>query len=177
MSRPLLVVLDALSRMDGEVAKRSKHLAHGMVKLPGAKKMSSRKGKIVEAEWLLNEVKKKVEDVMRESKRWDEGQIAQVSDIISVASIKYSFIKVSVGKDVIFDIEKSTSFDGDTGPYLLYVYARCNSILNEKSVDQRGSTQIRSAYQGTVESTWQVSGSVANLRFKLFSKLCCFISF
>lgn len=134
------VVLDALSRMDGEVAKRSKHLAHGMVKLPGAKKMSSRKGKIVEAEWLLNEVKKKVEDVMRESKRWDEGQIAQVSDIISVASIKYSFIKVSVGKDVIFDIEKSTSFDGDTGPYLLYVYARCNSILNEKSVDQRGST-------------------------------------
>jgi arginyl-tRNA synthetase len=134
------VVLDALSQLHPEVASRSKHFSHGMVKLPGAEKMSSRKGKIIEGEWLLDETKKRVEHVMRESKKWSEDQIKEVSDIIAVASIKYSFIKVSVGKDVIFDLEKSTSFDGDTGPYLLYVYARCRSILESKK-ERKGNSK------------------------------------
>jgi arginyl-tRNA synthetase len=104
-----------------------------MVKLPGAEKMSSRKGKIIEGEWLLNEAKRKVEEIMGKSKKWSESEIADVSDKIAVAAIKYSFLKVSVGKDVIFDLDKATSFDGDSGPYLLYVYARCASILREYS--------------------------------------------
>jgi len=104
-----------------------------MVKLPGAEKMSSRKGKIIEGEWLLNEAKRRVEEIMIESKKWSESEIADVSDKIAVAAIKYSFLKVSVGKDVIFDLDKATSFDGDSGPYLLYVYARCASILREYS--------------------------------------------
>jgi len=68
---------------------------------------------------------------MRKSEKWSESEIADVSDKIAVAAIKYSFLKVSVGKDVIFDLNKATSFDGDSGPYLLYVYARCISILRE----------------------------------------------
>ena len=123
------VVLDALSQLRPEVASIYKHFSHGLVRLPGAEKMSSRKGKILEGEWLLDETKKRVEDMMRSNGKWNEEQILEVSDLIAVASIKYSFLKVTVGKDVIFDFEKSTSFDGDTGPYLLYVYARCNSIL------------------------------------------------
>jgi len=123
------VVLDALSQLRPEVANIYKHFSHGLVRLPGAEKMSSRKGKILEGEWLLDETKKRVEDMMRSNGKWNEEQILEVSDLIAVASIKYSFLKVTVGKDVIFDFEKSTSFDGDTGPYLLYVYARCNSIL------------------------------------------------
>ena len=123
------VVLDALSQLRPEVANIYKHFSHGLVRLPGAEKMSSRKGKILEGEWLLDETKKRVEDMMRSNGKWNEEQILEVSDLIAVASVKYSFLKVTVGKDVIFDFEKSTSFDGDTGPYLLYVYARCNSIL------------------------------------------------
>ena len=123
------VVLDALSQLRPEVASIYKHFSHGLVRLPGAEKMSSRKGKILEGEWLLDETKKRVEDMMRSNGKWNEEQILEVSDLIAVASVKYSFLKVTVGKDVIFDFEKSTSFDGDTGPYLLYVYARCNSIL------------------------------------------------
>ncbi len=130
------VVLDALSQLRPEIANISKHFAHGLVMLPGAEKMSSRKGKILEGEWLLDETKKRVEDMMRSNEKWSEEQIKQVSDLIAVASIKYSFLKVTVGKDVIFDFEKATSFDGDTGPYLLYVYARCNSIL------ENGKSQI-----------------------------------
>ena len=123
------VVLDALSQLSPEIANRSKHFSHGMVKLPGAEKMSSRKGKIIEGEWLLDETKRRVVSIMGESKKWDERVIAEISDKISVAAIKYAFLKVGVGKDVIFDFEKSISFDGDTGPYLLYVYARCKSLL------------------------------------------------
>ncbi|NLE30937.1 arginine--tRNA ligase [Candidatus Dojkabacteria bacterium] len=125
------VVFDALSQLSPEIASKYLHFDHGMVKLPNAEKMSSRKGKIIEGEWLLNETKTTVEKSMLESGRWDGQDISQVSDTIGLSAIKYSFLKVSVGKDVVFDFSKATSFDGDTGPYLLYVYARCNSILSE----------------------------------------------
>lgn len=125
------VVFDALSQLSPEIANKYLHFDHGMVKLPNAEKMSSRKGKIIEGEWLLNETKTTVEKSMLESGRWDGQDISQVSDTIGLSAIKYSFLKVSVGKDVVFDFSKATSFDGDTGPYLLYVYARCNSILSE----------------------------------------------
>lgn len=136
------VVLDALSQLKPEVASRYKHLSHGMVKLPGAEKMSSRKGKIVEGEWLLNETKRRVEETMKSSGKWSEEEISEVSERISISAIKYSFIKVSVGKDVIFDIEKASSFDGDTGPYLLYVYARCKSILNGENKQRDHSENV-----------------------------------
>ncbi len=113
-----------------------------MVKLPGAEKMSSRKGKIIEGEWLLDETQKRVEEMMRSNEKWSEEDILKVSDTIAVAAIKYSFIKVSVGKDVIFDFEKATSFDGDTGPYLQYVYARCNSILTEASSRENKISEV-----------------------------------
>ncbi len=125
------VVFDALSQLSPEIANRYLHFDHGMVKLPNAEKMSSRKGKIIEGEWLLNETKTTVESSMIESGRWEGQDISEVSDTIGLSAIKYSFLKVSVGKDVVFDFSKATSFDGDTGPYLLYVYARCNSILSE----------------------------------------------
>ncbi|MDX9739340.1 MAG: arginine--tRNA ligase [Candidatus Dojkabacteria bacterium] len=129
------VVLDAISQLSPEIANRSKHFSHGMVKLPGAEKMSSRKGQIIEGEWLLDETKRRVVDIMEGSKQWDESEISQASEKISIAAIKYSFLKVGVGKDVIFDFEKSISFDGDTGPYLLYVYARCKSILDGQRIN------------------------------------------
>lgn len=125
------VVLDALSQLNPQVANSTVHIGHGLVKLPGAEKMSSRKGKIIEGEWLLNQAQKKVEEVMRKSGKWDENEIKDISDKVAISAVKYSFLKVSVGKDVIFDLEKATSFDGDSGPYLLYVYARCMSILRE----------------------------------------------
>ncbi len=129
------VVLEVLSQLSPEIANRSKHFSHGMVKLPGAEKMSSRKGQIIEGEWLLDETKKRVVDIMVESKQWDEREISQISEKISIAAIKHAFLKVGVGRDVIFDFDKSISFEGDTGPYLLYVYARCKSILERQKIN------------------------------------------
>ena len=118
------VVLDAFSKICPDIAKNIKHMPHGMVKLPGMKKMSSRKGEILSAEWLIDETKKKVFEVMTEK---DD----ELAEKIALAAIKYAYLKVAVGRDIAFDIDQAISFDGDTGSYLLYVYARCNSILNE----------------------------------------------
>ena len=133
------VIFDALSQLDKELAKKSEHISHGMVKLPGARKMSSRKGQIIEGEWLLNETAEKVGQLMYSSGKWQRDQIVGLSESIAVGAIKYAFIRVGIGRDVIFDFEDSITFDGDTGPYLLYVYARCNSIL--KGADFKYSHQ------------------------------------
>jgi arginyl-tRNA synthetase len=122
------VLIDALMKVRPDLGGKTKHIPHGMVKLPGAKKMSSRKGEIIEAEWLLNETQSKVKEIISERNVKDADL---VSEKVALAAIKYTFLKVGVGRDVIFDFDKSISFDGDTGPYLLYVYARCNSIVRE----------------------------------------------
>ena len=118
------VVLDAFSKIYPDIAKSIKHMPHGTVKLPGMKKMSSRKGEILSAAWLIDETKKRVLEVMTEKDN-------ELAEKIAVAAIKYAYLKVAVGRDIAFDIDQAISFDGDTGSYLLYVYARCNSILNE----------------------------------------------
>ncbi len=103
-------------------------MPHGMVKLPGMKKMSSRKGGILSAEWLIDETRKRVLAVMKGEK--DKG----IAEKIAIAAIKYAYLKVSIGRDIAFDFDQVISFDGDTGSYLLYVYARCRSILNEAKI-------------------------------------------
>jgi len=136
------VVLEALSQIRPEIASRSKHFPHGMVKLPGAEKMSSRKGKIIGGEWLLNETKERVSEIMRSSCKFSTDEINHISDKVAVAAVKYAFLKVSVGKDVIFDFDKSISFDGDTGPYLLYVYARSKSLLEDQELSHKFSASF-----------------------------------
>jgi len=130
------VLFDALGKVRKDLAGKTRHISHGMVRLPGAEKMSSRKGKIIEAQWLLDETKKRVLAVMEEN---GKGEKDETAEKISQAAIKYAFLKVGVGKDVVFDFEKSISFDGDTGPYLLYVYARGNSILKDSGCKDLGS--------------------------------------
>jgi arginyl-tRNA synthetase len=55
----------------------------------------------------------------------------KISEVVGVAALKYSILKQSIGGDIMFDFEKSISFEGDSGPYLQYSYARANSILEK----------------------------------------------
>jgi arginyl-tRNA synthetase len=138
------VVLDALSKLNKGLSERTTHVPHGMVRLPGKAKMSSRKGTIVRGDDLLDSVKEKVMNIMEHSDQVDEDNILLISERIAVGAIKYAFLKVSVGKDITFDIEKSISFEGDTGPYLMYVYSRCNSILKEADFENPSGVCIES---------------------------------
>lgn len=139
------VVLDALSKLLPEYAKIANHIPHGVIALPGMKKMSSRKGEVVSAQDLLQTTQKEVKSLMRNSEKgMNEDEIDEISLKIAVAAIKYAFLRVSVGKNIAFDISKDTQVDGDTGPYLLYVYTRARSILDSAQEIPTSTTCIDS---------------------------------
>lgn len=123
------VVKSALSNLEPELAEKLKHLPHGMLKLPSGK-MSSRTGDVITAVSLIDDIKKLVLEKMegREIENKDE-----VAEKIAIGSIKFSILKQSPGKDVVFDFDKSISFEGDSGPYLQYTAVRANSVLEKKS--------------------------------------------
>jgi len=129
------VVLDVLSRLLPDIAKVSRHAPHGLIVLPGMEKISSRKGKIVVAEDLLSMAKESVVSLMREGGKVEGSDIDDLAQKIAISAIKYSFLRVSVGKNIVFDLSKDIAFDGDTGPYLMYVYTRAMSILNSCEVE------------------------------------------
>ena len=56
---------------------------------------------------------------------------AETAEILTIAAIKYSFLRSSLGKDIVFSFEESLSFEGNSGPYLLYTIVRCKSILGK----------------------------------------------
>jgi arginyl-tRNA synthetase len=124
------VVLKAMSFVAPDIAKKTKHIAHGVVKLPEGK-MSSRTGKIISGESLLDEVRDRLYIKVAESKRLAKEDLDVTVERLAVAAIKYSFLRSSLGKDVVFSFEESLSFEGNSGPYLLYSIVRCKSILEK----------------------------------------------
>jgi arginyl-tRNA synthetase len=121
------VVKKALELMYPDLAEKVVHIAHGMMRLSGGK-MSSRTGDVVTAETLLNSVIERVNEKMKDTSMPD---VNTVSEHIAVGAIKYSILKQSAGKDIVFDFEKSLSFEGDSGPYLMYSHARARSVLEK----------------------------------------------
>ncbi len=123
------VVLRALAEVDQTVAAKTEHWSHGMLRLPTGK-MSSRTGDVISAESLIETVEKMVNEKM---KNFDGSASAraEVARQVAIGAIKYSILKQDTAKDIIFDLEKSISFEGDSGPYLQYTYVRIKSILTK----------------------------------------------
>lgn len=122
------VLLKALSLIYPELASKTHHIGHGMLKLKYGK-MSSRTGNVVSGEGLIDDVSKEVKKRMEESEKIKN--VENVDDVIlkvAIGAVKYSMLKQSPGKDIIFDFDTSLSFDGDSGPYLQYAFARSMNI-------------------------------------------------
>ncbi|MCE9585378.1 arginine--tRNA ligase [Candidatus Nomurabacteria bacterium] len=121
------VVQQAIALMHPELEKRMKHITHGMMRLASGK-MSSRKGNVITGESLLRDsmdvVLEKIQD-----RDFTEEEKKKVSEIVGVSALKYSILRSSLGSDIIYDFEKSISFEGDSGPYLQYSAMRAKSIL------------------------------------------------
>ena len=123
------VLLKAMGLVFPELASKTVHLSHGMLRLPTGK-MSSRTGKVVTAMSLIE----KIEDTIKEKmvgRDIEDKEKVKIAEEVSVASLKYSILKQLTGKDIIFDFDKSISFEGDSGPYLQYSYARATSVLRK----------------------------------------------
>ena len=132
------VLLDVVSKV--YVSKNSKgtnirHIPHGMLRLPTGK-MSSRTGDVVTTISLIAKVQDKIEEKLsgQGNKSQDSGGdrlTDKTKEEIAIGAIKYSILRQSRGDEIIFDLDKSISFEGDSGPYLQYSAVRAKSILRK----------------------------------------------
>lgn len=117
------VVLKVLERLKPELAAKTRHLSHGMVKLPSGK-MSSRSGDVIRATDLLDEVEAAVAQLAPDSPAVKDN---------ALAAIKYAFLRPNIGGDIVYDVNESIKLEGQTGPYIQYAAVRISSILNKVS--------------------------------------------
>ncbi len=108
-----------------EWAEKSLFLQHGRLVLTTGK-ISSRSGGVPLAVDILDSVKSSALDRAQES---GSEMTEESAEMVAIAAIKYAIVKVGMGKNITFDLEQSLSFEGDSGPYLQYTYARCKSVL------------------------------------------------
>jgi arginyl-tRNA synthetase len=123
------VVMKAMEKVFPDLAKKTVHISHGMLRLPSGK-MSSRTGDVITTIDLLEDVKVQIKEKVKK----DDRQLPDADNVIeqiAIGAIKYSILRQAPGHDVIFDFEKSISFLGDSGPYLQYAYARACSVLRK----------------------------------------------
>jgi arginyl-tRNA synthetase len=126
------VLLEAMEQVFPDLAEKTKHISHGMLRLPTGK-MSSRSGEVITAESLLELVSQKVVEKIKETNRGNMSE--NFVNQVTISALKYSILKNAIGGDIIFDFDKSISFEGDSGPYLQYSYARAKSILEKAKAE------------------------------------------
>jgi len=108
-------------------------------------KMSTRKGNVVLLEEFMEEaIRKAKQEILKRNKKINKKELENLSKAIAFGAIKYSILKVSPDKNVFFDWEQALSFEGDSGPYIQYSYARICSIL--KKYGKKIGTKIDYAY-------------------------------
>jgi arginyl-tRNA synthetase len=116
----MAVVLKSIEQFNPRLVSATTHLTHGLVKLAGGVKMSSRLGNFLRAIDVLNSAS--------EANKQLTGKDNQDSVL---GAVKYSLLKTRMGGDIIYDPTESVSIEGNSGPYLQYAYARAKSILNK----------------------------------------------
>ncbi len=114
-------VLKSVQQFEPELANKTKHLSHGLVKLSTGHKMSSRTGQALSAQDVLDYAYN------------EEFKISdKVDPKIYISAIKYSFLKQKMGGDIIYNPKEAVAIEGNSGPYIQYSFVRANKII-EKS--------------------------------------------
>ena len=114
-------------------AKNLYHLSYGMVELPNGK-MKSREGTVVDADDLMEEMIQVAEELSQELGKLDgytQQQKQQLYRVIGLGALKYYILKVDPKKKIAFNPQESIDFQGNTGPFIQYTYARIQSILRK----------------------------------------------
>ncbi|MBI1982396.1 MAG: arginine--tRNA ligase [Candidatus Levybacteria bacterium] len=128
------VILVALKLIESDLAAKTVHYSFGFVSLKTGK-MSSRKGEVITAQWLLDEAKTRIKKQFKEISE-------ETAEKVAVGAVKYSLLKFSPASDIVFSFDESISLEGNSGPYLQYAYARTQSIL-AKVKSQKSKVKIR----------------------------------
>ncbi len=126
-----------LKKLGFEWAKNLSHLSYGMVDLPSGK-MKSREGTVVDADDLIEEMgatAKQISQDLGKLEGYSEGDKEAIYSTIGLGALKYFILKVDPKKRILFDPQASVDFQGNTGPFIQYTYARIQAILRKSAQD------------------------------------------
>ncbi|MFK7000221.1 arginine--tRNA ligase [Flavobacterium oreochromis] len=126
-----------LKKLGYDWAEQLYHLSYGMVELPSGK-MKSREGTVVDADDLMAEMTATAQSISEELGKLDGYTDQEKTDlykIIGLGALKYYMLKVDPKKTMMFNPEESVDFNGNTGPFIQYTYARIQSILRKADFD------------------------------------------
>ena len=124
------VLFKILKMLNYEFSDRLVHLSYGMVNLPEGR-MKSREGKVVDADDLIEEMENLAIKELNKRYKLNKNELKRRARKIALSSIKYFLLKTDAVKDITFNPEEAINFEGNSGPYLQYSYARASSILKK----------------------------------------------
>lgn len=117
-----------------------KWIGFGTVNGKDGKPFKTRDGGVMRLETLIQETKDEMYRKIKEGREMPEEEARKVADLVAISALLYGDLSNQASKDYIFDLDRFTSFEGDTGPYILYTIVRIKSILT-KYREQGGSTE------------------------------------
>ena len=133
-----------LKKLGFDWSKQLHHLSYGMVDLPSGK-MKSREGTVVDADELMLEMTATAKAISEELGKLDGYSEEEKNDLyntIGLGALKYFILKVDPKKRILFDPKSSVDFQGNTGPFIQYTYARIQSIIRKATFDYSKSVTI-----------------------------------
>ncbi|MDP2542171.1 arginine--tRNA ligase [Tenacibaculum discolor] len=133
-----------LQKLGYSWAKQLFHLSYGMVDLPSGK-MKSREGTVVDADDLMDEMTNTAREISQELGKlegYSTEEKEELYKIIGLGALKYFILKVDPKKRILFDPQASVDFQGNTGPFVQYTYARIQSILRKADFDYSASVSV-----------------------------------
>ena len=136
-----------LKKLGFDWAKNLTHLSYGMVDLPSGK-MKSREGTVVDADDLIVEMASTAKAISQELGKlegYSDSEKSETYKTIGLGALKYFILKVDPKKRILFDPQASVDFQGNTGPFIQYTYARIQAILRKSSVETKGDTFLEYA--------------------------------
>lgn len=127
------------------------HIGFGTMNGKDGKPFKTRDGGVMRLEMLLKEINEEMYRKIMDNKSMSEEEAKETAKIVALSAVKYGDLSNQASKDYIFDIDRFTSFEGDTGPYILYTIVRIKSILN-KYKEQGGSPEQAALQEAVNES-------------------------
>lgn len=124
------------------------HIGYGTMNGKDGKPFKTREGGVMRLENLINSVNDEVYRKIMENRTMDEKEAREIAARVGLAALKYGDLSNQISKDYVFDIDRFTSFEGDTGPYILYTIVRIKSILAKHAElysDSNAAGEIRPA--------------------------------
>ena len=147
-----------LKKLGYEWAENLFHLSYGMVELPSGK-MKSREGTVVDADDLMTEMTTTAQQISEDLGKLDgysDEEKAILYNTIGLGALKYYMLKVDPKKQMMFNPEESVDFNGNTGPFIQYTYARIQSILRKATFDYSSESKLLELHEKEKELIKQV---------------------